>query len=99
MRALLERIADYSRRGEPLEATYRMALAVGIQSWLSGSCDSLDEAFQVKRSPGQRSNAFFSRDQLIRHCAANYYATSVNVSADLVRDWGRYTSSAWRQSG
>lgn len=100
MRATLERIADRCRRGLELDPADRMALAIGLGGWLSGSYSTLDAAFGVKRQPGERTNKTVrntrERDALIRRLAAEHYSQHRYPAGVMARDLTRYRTTAWR---
>jgi hypothetical protein len=99
-RAALSRIAAACRLGIPIETNDRIALAVAVESWLSGSAPSLDTAFNVRRGRGQRSNrttaAKHSRDDLLRECAQRFTGNRRKKAEQIATAGARYTAGPWR---
>lgn len=101
-RSAIARIASACRLGEMPQAADAVELAVALECWLSGSVLTLDEAFEVKRHRGERTNrtrtVFQLRDDLLLTCAQRHFGnlSRQRQAEEIERASERYTSGLWR---
>ena len=97
----LQRMVRCLRAGEVVPAADALALATGLEAYLSGNVSDLARALNVNIKPGQRTRhtlaALAERDRQIILAARYCHGDSVASVADqLATAFGRYQSGAWR---